>query len=237
MKKLSVFVFAALAVCIAMPVFAGGSSEKGADTITVFAQGIVTAVPDTAVVQLGIETRSPSVKDAFAQNRETMVNLRSVVLGFGIKESDISTVNYSVFYEEPYSADPQTKREGFYRVSNGISVTVRNSESIGSLIGAAVEAGANQLWGVSFYVSDSSAAEQEAREQAIKNAEAKAATLAGAAGRKLGAVVSIAETDGYSPAPMMLMSARSAAYAADNGTVSPGEAEIRSSVQVVYSLK
>lgn len=240
MKKHIMVFLTVLLLGAAFPLFAGGTRDGRESTLVVAAEGIVTRTPDTAVVQLGVETRSPQVKDAFASNQEAMNNLQKVVLGFGIKESDITTVNYSVYYEELYNSDPQVqKREGFYRVSNGISVTIRDGEKIGALIAAAVEAGANQLWGLNFHVSDRRDAEDEALRLAIRNAEAKAKVLADAAGVRLGKAVSVIESGAEYPGPMnmKILNLQNSSLSGGSGQVAPGKAEIRSAVQVVFSIE
>lgn len=233
--KRKIIVFVLLLAALTAPLFAGGSKDASVNTIAVFGEGSVSRVPDMAVLQLGVENRSPSVKEAFAGNLEGMKKLKAAVLSFGVKESDITTVNYSVYYQEPpYTDNPQKVTQGTYRVTNGISVIVRDTEKLGAIIEAAVAAGANQLWGVNFQVSSMESAMEEARDKAIENARKKAEAMAAAAGVKVDEVISIAETGSGGVIPMNM---KSMAYANGYDTVSPGESEIRTSVQMVFSIK
>ena len=72
-------------------------------------------------------------------------------------------------------------------------MTVRDTDNLGEILDAAVTAGANSIYGVTFYVDDQTAAASEARVKAVENARTKAEELATAAGMTLGPVVAIAE--------------------------------------------
>ena len=95
---------------------------------------------------------------------------------------------------------PVGESQGGYRVSNMLRVTVRDVERAGDVLDAAVEAGANQVYGVTFTVSDESRWQGQAREKAFADAKARAAELAGLAGVELGAVQSVSEVIGAWPA-------------------------------------
>ena len=94
---------------------------------------------------------------------------------------------------QPYSenADP-TQITGF-EIVNQLQVTVRDTDMLGELLDAAVNAGANSINGVTFYVDDQTAAASEARGLAVEDARTKAEELAAATGLTLGSVISIAE--------------------------------------------
>jgi uncharacterized protein YggE len=89
------------------------------------------------------------------------------------------------------NADP-TQITGF-EILNELQVTVRDTNMLGDLLDEAVDAGANNISGVTFSVDDQTAAVSEVRRLAVEDARTKAEELAAAAGLTLGPVVSIAE--------------------------------------------
>ena len=68
---------------------------------------------------------------------------------------------------------------GFYRVSNMVQVTIRDMTKVGDVIDTAVKAGANNVWGISFSLENTDDLEDQAREAAVKDARARAESLAG----------------------------------------------------------
>src|SRR5688572_18790254 len=83
-----------------------------------------------------------------------------------------------------------------YRVSNMLHITVRQIASVGDVLARAVEAGANQAWGVSFDIDDPEPLASKSRAEAIEDARKQANELAKLAGVKLGRVVSVMDEEG-----------------------------------------
>ena len=84
---------------------------------------------------------------------------------------------------------------------------MRNLDDLGSILDQVVRrAGANQIYGITFYTSDLTDATKAAREAAVKDAEERATELAQAAGVEVGSILNI--TEGYSSAPCQSISAR-----------------------------
>jgi hypothetical protein len=203
-------------------------------TITVVGTGKVSLVPDVAQVSVGAEARSDTVSEAKAEVDRQMVAINSALKEMGVDEKEIQTSHYSIHYErEPMQAmqeGPVGESQGGYRVSNMLRVTVRDVERAGDVLDAAVEAGANQVHGVTFTVSDESSWQGQAREKAMSDAEARAAELAGLAGVELGAVQSVSEVIGAWPAAMTPESIMSGGFA-------PGELELSTRVQVTFAIQ
>jgi len=213
-------------------------------TITVVGQGKVNVKPDVARAQIGVEVFAPTVKEATTKNREQMMAVQAALLKVGIAEKDIQTSNYSINFEqspgipmmEPGTrGTATTEPQGRYRVSNMVEVVIRDLDNVGAILDAAVEAGANNIWGVSFGLEDSSAAESEARAKAMANARAKAAELAKLAGVTLGDVVSVSEVIG-GPYPVVAFAAEAQGFGG-GGPISPGELSIQTQLQVVFAIK
>ncbi len=212
-------------------------------TITVVGQGKVNVKPDVARAQIGVEVFAPTVKEATTKNREQMMAVQAALLKVGVAEKDIQTSNYSINFEQnmPIMMEPgikgsaTTEPQGRYRVSNMVEVVIRDLDNIGAILDAAVEAGANSIWGVSFGLEDSSAAESEARAKAMANARAKAAELAKLAGVTLGDVVSVSEIIGGSY-PIVAFAAEVRGFGG-SVPISPGELSIQTQLQVAFAVK
>jgi uncharacterized protein YggE len=210
-----------------------------AETITVVGQGSVSVRPDIANVSLGVETSAATIGEAVAENQTIMESILSALEEIGIDSKDIQTMNYSIRldrYPEQFGRVESATEEPqpMYRVSNMVNVTIRDLDSVGDVLDAVIEAGANDIWGITFAMDDPSQAQDEARAGAIDDALARAGALAELNGVALGPVMSVTEIVGSTPVPMpkALESA-----AAGGGPVSPGELEIGYQVQVTYFIE
>jgi len=201
--------------------------------ITVVGQGSSGITPDIAVMNLGADTQAPVISDAIDQNDELMAAVMQALTDAGIAEEDIQTSNYSVYFDEGFRG-LDVQAEPVYRVSNTVMVTVRDLETVGDLLDAVIAAGANRIYGVSFTVDDWSAAESEARSQAMDDARARATELAGLAGVELGGVMNISEVVGGIPPTFY---GREAAMGGGGGPITPGQLEFSTSVQVSFAIR
>lgn len=125
---------------------------------------------------------------------------------------------------------------GWYRASNMLEVTVRDLDKAGQVLQAATDAGANNVWGISFELEDPKPLMAQARVKAVEHAKENAAELAKLSGVKLGAIISVSEAGGsQGPVPPMF---RMQAEAAQGGDVpiERGEVTVSQQVQIVYAL-
>ena len=123
-----------------------------------------------------------------------------------------------------------------YRASTTVSVRVEDIGLVGQVIDAVLNAGANQLEGVSFGVQDDQSTRQQALRQAIAEARGKAEVMADALGVSLDAIISVTEDNVLVRRPRM-ETARAMALQADATPVSPGEVSVSASVSIEYRLK
>ena len=222
---------------------AAQSTESAGDyspneTITVVGQGSASITPDIARVSLGVETSSESIGEAVAENETIMASILDALEELGIEAKDIQTVNYSITldrYPEPQPLESSSgESQPRYRVSNMVSVTIRDLDSVGDVLDAVLEAGANDIWGISFAADDPAEAQDEARADAIEDALDRAGALAELNGVELGPVMSLTEVVGSSPIQAVKLETAAVSGA---GTISPGELEIGYQVQVTYFIE
>jgi uncharacterized protein YggE len=116
-----------------------------------------------------------------------------------------------------------------------LRVTVRDVEGAGEVLDAVVEAGANQVYGVNFTVSDEAEWQGQAREKAMADAAERAYELASLAGIELGEVLSISEViDGIWSSPMRVGWDPGIG---GGGGFAPGELEMSTQVQVTFAVQ
>ncbi len=221
-------------VLYARPATAQTVGVPGMRQVTVVGHGEVKGKPDTATVQIGVETEAPVAKDALAKNTEQATALQAKLKDLGVAEKDIQTSNFNIY--PTYAADG--RQITGYHVSNSVIVKIHDLAQAGNLLDQVVQAGANSINGISFSVDDPQALLGQAREQAMKDAHGRADLLTKAGGAAVGDVLVITENVGAQP-PVPLMMAAPAAEAADSKAVpvQPGEQSFAIDVQVTYQLR
>ena len=125
-----------------------------------------------------------------------------------------------------------------YRVNNTVEVVVRDVSKASRVLQAAVDAGTNNVWSVSFGIDDTKALEAEARAKAIADARTRAEALAKLEGLTLGSVISVSEVIGRGPiSPMPMFASAVEGKFAGGPSLSPGEVNMGMSIEVVFALQ
>jgi uncharacterized protein YggE len=206
-----------------------------ARTITVVGQGRVSLRPDVATLNLGAEARANSVSEAKSEVDAQMEAIMAALEEAGIADKDIRTAHYGIHFErEPGPAlreGGNDGAQGAYIVSSMVEVTIRDVDRAGQVLDAVVQAGANQVYGVNFTVSDESAWQSQARAEAMADARSRAQELAELAELELGEVLSVSEVVGGMAVPML------AERAMGSGGFAPGELELGTQIQVVFAVQ
>jgi len=218
----------------ARPVTAQTSAGvPGMRQVTVVGRGEVKGAPDTATVQIGVETEAATAKDALAQNSAKATAVQDQLTKLGVDAKDIQTNNFSI---NPAYGNDGRQVTG-YRVSNMVTVKIRQLDQAGTLLDQVVQAGANSIYGISFSVENPEALLDQARKAAIENAKARATQLAGASGAAIGDVLVISENVGAQPIPMPMMARAQEMAPGQAAPVQPGEQSFSVDVQVTYGLR
>lgn len=181
-----------------VPFSVTSTTTQKQSTFDVTGDSKITTVPDKAVVSLGITVNESSVKAA-QDNANKIINDINDGLGkLGIEKKDIKTDNYSLYPNYDYTGGSGQHIVG-YTVTANLSVSVTDFTKLNQAVDTATSAGANQVGGISFALSDDKKKEVEndARKEAIENAKSKAQELASLAGMKLGKIVNVYESPQY----------------------------------------
>ena len=168
------------ALLLALALLLGLSSALADAVITVTGSGETLVTADTAVVSVGVNIRNTDALKAQSEANEAVARIRATLTGAGFDEEDISTGYINLYAVYDYSRE--IEQIAAYNASSSLAVRVRDMTRVGEVIDLAFSAGANTLDGVSFSVSDDSAAREESLRKAVADARKKAAVLAEAAG-------------------------------------------------------
>jgi uncharacterized protein len=200
--------------------------------ISVTGEATVSVPPDLAEIDGGVTSEAKTAREASEANNAAMGKVLQALKGAGIEEKDIRTSRLSL---QPQSAPNRSGPSAIagYRASNRVTVRVRDVTKVASVIDTLVGAGANEIGGINFVVSQASKLLDEARERAVADARRKAEIYARAAGVTLGAPLSISEEGNSAPVPYRRMAAGMAASA----PVAQGEETLQVTVSVSWAIK
>jgi uncharacterized protein YggE len=233
-----------LAGCNTEGALSGGTLEiKGnlngqQEGIWVNGEGKVTAVPDVAILSVGVEAQAASVADAQSQASEAMDKVTAALKNGGVATKDIQTQYFNIQKVTRWDNDKQQEIVIGYRVTNMVTAKIRDVDKTGAVIDAVAAAGGDltRIDSIGFTVDNPAPFQEQARQKAVADAAARAKQLADAAGVKLGKPIYITESS-YFPSPIYRDVAMKAEGTPSVETpVSPGELEITTSVQIAYDI-
>ena len=201
--------------------------------VNVVGHGSVLVEPDMASTTVGVTITRPTLAEVQSEATEQMDAIIGAIKEAGVADKDIQTAYYSVNVVSNYDNTGSPTEIIGYQVSNQATVVVRDVDAVGDVLEAAVGAGANTIYGVTFGVADPSDAKTEARTAAVADAKAIAEELAAASGMTLGCVLSIIE--GVVQANPYAANGQMAGGKGGAG-IAAGSMEVTVDVQVTYEL-
>ena len=207
--------------------------------IWVTGQGEAMAVPDIAMLSLGIEARGNTVAEAQIQASEAMDKVMQALKDNGIAEKDIQTQRFSIYPITRWNQDEEKQEITGYRVTNMVTAKIRKTDEAGAVIDAVAQAGGDytRVQDISFTVDDPTPYYEEARTDAMEDAKKKAEQLADLAGVGLGKPTYVSEGAVYLPPTSRdFYEAGAVPAPAPTTPISPGELKITLSVQVAYAI-
>ena len=253
MMKKRIVVMAALALLVPMLALSGctGAGTSAVSTpnvnlggqqhgIWVTGRGEVQAIPDVAILRLGVQAQALSVAAAQQQANEAMDKVMMALSDNNVAEKDIQTTGFNIWQQSRWDPDTQQEILTGYEVSNTLEVKVRVVDAVGTVLDAVVMGGGDyiRINGIQFEVDDPSAYLEEAREKAMGDAKAKAIQLADLADASLGKPLFI--TEGYQTPSVSVSRGYQTVGAMDEAagapSISPGETTIVATVQIAYDI-
>lgn len=205
--------------------------------------------PDKFTVTVGVETNGTTAQEATSKNANLTADVIAALKDLGVAEDQVSTSSYNVnpvyeqkpldqpcidIYPPPPECQPKQQIIG-YVASSSLSVTLDTdgNADAGKVIDTAIEAGANTVNGVFFFVSQEK--QDEVRdsliEDAIADARHRADIAAGTVDMQVSGIRSISLNDVFFP----VLSGGAELQAADT-QILPGEQEVTMTVTIVYFM-
>ena len=219
--------FAAMAVALAL---ASPLRAQAVDRlVTVGGEATIAVAPDTAIIRIGVTSQGKNAREASEANARQITAVLAAIKASGIDDRDIQTSRLSLQPQYDPNKSGTARLTGF-QVTNQLTVRIHDIGKLPDILDRAIAAGANEMSGIEFAVSQQSRLLDQARAEAVADARRKAELYAQAAGAKLGRVLQIA--DESAPAPRPLVQAMRAGAV----PVAPGEQMLRVAVTVSYEL-
>ena len=241
MKKWKKFA-AVLATAFALSLGMVGMAYAAEGEINVTGTGIVMADPDTAKINLSVETTGKTSEAAQKENNQIIQKITNAMQDMGVTKENIVTTYTSVYPQYNYNDETGQRIVLGYRSYTDLQVTTKDIDNTGKYIDAALKAGATGTNGVDFSIADQSLFYGQALQTAVKNAEKSAQSIAQAYGKQLGAVTSVTENsrNAYyvetANLSKMMVAEDAAAYTGSGTTISYGKIQITANIAVTYGF-
>ncbi|MDD9994759.1 MAG: SIMPL domain-containing protein [Dehalococcoidia bacterium] len=175
--------------------------------IWVTGQARVTVEPDLVLLTVGVRTTGQTVALARAEAAGAMDAIIEAVMARGLSGQDVQTQSFSIWpqyeYAEVTSGEVTTSREVLvgYTVNNTARIKIRDVDAVGEIIDDVAAAGgdATRISDIDFSIEDPKPFMSQLREDAVKDALARAEHLAGLTGVAVGELVFIGEVGAGAP--------------------------------------
>ncbi|WP_370575835.1 SIMPL domain-containing protein [Methanomethylovorans sp.] len=229
-----------LAVAVALMaavIYAGSlssSGQNGEHTLSISGSAEQKTTPDTASLSIGVVVQSPTANEASTQNAALMGAVINELKNIGLQDNEIQTSYVSIQPVYNYTGTPTIVA---YSASNSVQVTTKMLDNVSAIIDRSTAAGANQIGGITFSVSDErqQTLRNELFQAAVSDARSKADELASGLGVTIVDVQTASVSDVGSVQP--IFQEAPVAEAAVPTPVLPGETTVSISVQVTYIVR
>jgi len=203
-------------------------------TIFLTTSSDVKVTPDRATVRISVQTKQKTAVAAAAENARKQSDVLDALRKLGISNESISTTDYNVNPDYRYEQNKDPILVG-YIVTNTVVVDVQHVDKVGSILDAALGAGANMISSLDFYASNTEAARQRAIGEAMAKAKSEAEAVAKAAGGTVTGLLEVSVSGEASypppPRPMYRMQADMAST-----PISPGQQSLNVSVSTRWTF-
>jgi len=209
----------------------------GPPVVVALGHATIERAPFRAFVTFSTETRGTKPEDVQKQNALAMTRVQDAVTRAKVPADAVRTLGFNLQEEFDWVNGKRVSRG--YTASNSVEVRVDDLTTLGSLMDAAVQAGATGVGAVRFDLKDRAGAEREALRLAVADARARVDAAAAGANTRVVGIVRIEESGaprGPMPVPMMRM-AMAASDRAPETPVAPGQIEIEASVTLTAALE
>jgi uncharacterized protein YggE len=240
MRKNIGLIMLALAVLLVLSGCMAGAASGAAvpqdHVISVSGYGTAYGEPDMATIIFGVNVVNEDLSDGVVQGNEAMSAVSETLAEHDIPTRDIQTVGFSVWVEDRYASEGMPTGQRIYHVDNQVRVIVRDIDQVETIVDAALSSGANNINGLNFGISDTSALESEARAEAIADAQAIAAEIADSLGVELGEVINVSDSNSAIQ-PYIDFAGFGMGGGGGGAEVSEGQLLVNSYVSMTFAIK
>jgi uncharacterized protein YggE len=196
--------FICLLVAVALATAGAAAAQTSPTEITAAGSGSVSLPPDMATINATVETNAENGDEAISRNNAIYDRVVAAVTKAGVARGEVTLTYYNVSYNPRPAGTPAPGERYGYTVSRSFSVKVREIGAAGRVSDASIGAGATGINGVSFGLSNPSAARAQAIAKAVAQARVNAEALAQAASLHIVAMKSIELAGAEVPGPVPL---------------------------------
>jgi len=203
------------------------------------------AVPDEAVVTLGVETFNAQLQKGQELNNAAGKRVLDAIKALGVDEKHIKTQDLSVSLTYVNSGHPSRGIEG-YSLSRMYVITLKDVSRAAAVVNAALLNGANIVSGIDYRTTELRKHRDAARVAAIRAAKEKAVALTAELGCRIGKPLTISEANlsyygssygrGMTQNVMSYVDGNEATGDLAADTVPAGQIGIRATVHVVFDI-
>jgi uncharacterized protein YggE len=177
-------------------------------TVSVTGSATASVTPDLVTVQFGVDTDAKTAKDAINANSQLMNTVIDAVKSAGVTTDEISTAGFSIYpvyndsVPDPATGIHKSVLTG-YRASNTLYVKTTKLSLAGSIVDAAVGAGANRVDNISFSLSPEKqqSMQDDLLGKAVLNAKSRAEKAIDPLGQKIIGVKAVNLSE-FTPSPV-----------------------------------
>lgn len=206
----------------------------GAPSIRVHGEATISAEPDQAQFDIGVETQAAIAKDASdkttTQTNAVVQELRSV-----LPTGDVKTVNFSVNPNYVYPPGGGAARITGYTATNTVRLQISDISMLQKVIDVAMKSGANSINRLTFSLKNEEAVRAQALANAASQAQSGAIALTAALKLKLGRLLRVEEGQ-----PVVVSPARQISFGRAQSTdvtpISPGRIDVHADVNLTYEI-
>jgi len=204
-----------------------GEAAFRTTTLNLSSEGEVRIRPEVVTFGLGATYEAPSARQASGETNRRANRVVQALRRAGVAQRDIQTqsLNLTPRYSD---ASGQPRKIVAYQATTMLSVVVRTPDRAGALLDIAMAAGANQVSGVRYGLSDPASARRAARDLALQTLRQDAARVADIMGYRVVRLVSVGS---QTWAPVATSSRISS-----GSNIEAGELGVRASASGVFEL-
>ena len=200
-------------------------------SVDVIGEGVVYVVPDEVTIRVQVENEGQDPKELKQTNDRIVTEVLAFIKSQRIDDKDVLTQ----YIRLTKNYDYQTKAYKFI-ANQSISIRLKDLDKYETLMSGLLESGINRIEGINFSSSKKDELKSQARVKAMQNAKLKAEEYADVLDQSIGKAIKISEYQINYPIPRNEGMLKTMSDGGGQQTISPGEMELKVTVNVKFIL-